>query len=231
MLTMASLHRHQLVFLSAAAWARIQADGLDAQASECLHHWARQGLPLVVAQQGPALFQETIKLGLPAPSRWGRRRLTLSAKLAELLFFDEFPWADQALSLLPASARPAWAALSQALFAQGLRARVYGSYGWQLLDGLDHVHKDSDIDLWIAVNGPAQADAAARSLQAFESKALRLDGELVFPGDQACAWREWLAWRQGPAAQGKSLLLKSLSGARLVQAQTLAGLSDFLEAA
>ena len=228
---MFALHRHQLAFLSTAAWVRIQADDWDAQASECLHHWARQGLPLVVAQQGPALFQETIKLGLPAPPSWGRRRLTLSAKPAELLYFDEFPRADKALSLLPASARPAWAALSQALCAQGLRARVYGSYGWQLLSGLDHVRKESDIDLWIAVNDPSQADAAARSLQAFECKALRLDGELVFTDGQACAWREWLAWRQGPEAQGKSLLLKSLSGARLVQTQALACLSEFLEAA
>lgn len=228
---MSALHRHQLAFLSPAAWARIHTDDWDDQASECLLHWARQGLPLVVAQQGPTLFQASIKLGLPAPTRWGRRRLALSARPEELLFLDEFPWAHKALKLLPAAARAAWAELNRALAGQGLAARVYGSYGWQLLSGLDHVRKDSDIDLWLAVNGPAQADAAAACLQGFEANTLRLDGELVFPDGQACAWREWLAWRQCPQAQGKSLLLKSLSGPRLVQALALACPSEFLELA
>ena len=209
------LHRHQLAWLTPAGWARIRQRECDAVAGECLGHWAEHHLPLVVTRQpacgaGP----DTIAMGLPAPGRWDRRRLALGVPRADVLYFDEFPRAEQVVKLLPEAARADWRKLAAALKACGAVARVHGSYGWQHLSGLDHLRSSSDIDLWIAVSDSEQADAVARQLQSFPRARPRLDGELVFDGGDAVAWREWLSWRAGAA---KALLVKRLEGSSLAR--------------
>ena len=205
------LRRHQIAWLSDAGWRGLQAGGGDAEARDCLAHWAARRLPLVVTRQVEG--EDEVCLGLPAPSRWGRQRLALSVARRDVLYFDEFPLAEKALALLPAGTRPAWRSLCAHLRAAGIDARVYGSYGWQLLSGLDHVRTGSDIDLWLAVGDAQQADAAAARLQTFSSELLRLDGELLFRDGAGVAWREWLAWRSGRV---KGLLVKTLHGSSLV---------------
>ncbi|HEX6704806.1 MAG TPA: malonate decarboxylase holo-[acyl-carrier-protein] synthase [Albitalea sp.] len=210
---MTPLHRHQLAWLTPAGWQRTLGRPWDAVANECLAHWAEQRLPLVVTRQ-PSCDDggDTIAMGLPAPGRWDRRRLVLRVARADVLYFDEFPRAEQIVRLLPASARPAWRKLCAGLQACGAVARVHGSYGWKHLSGLDHVRAGSDIDVWVAVAGVEGADAAATLLQAFPAGRARLDGELVFEDGAAVAWREWLAWRGGHA---RALLVKRIDGCSL----------------
>jgi len=88
-------------------------------------------------------------------------------------------------------------------------ARVFGSYGWQAISGLDHVRTDSDLDLSIPVEGAAQADAVVRALGSFEAERPRLDGELMFANGAAVAWREWREWRAGRA---RAVMVKRLDG-------------------
>ena len=107
-------------------------------------------------------------------------------------------------------------------------ARVYGSHGWQLLSGLDHVRAGSDIDLWLSVSDEAQADAAATCLQSVSDELPRLDGELMFDDGAAVAWREWLAWRAGRV---KSLLVKTLVGSTLVRSRDWHGTAVCAETA
>jgi phosphoribosyl-dephospho-CoA transferase len=211
---MTPLHRHQLAWLSPAGWGRVFAGDWDATARACLEHWAAQRLPLVVTRQpgdgaGP---DPAIAMGLPAPARWQRRRLALAVPRADVLFFGDFPRAEEVTPLLPRATRASWRRLCAGLRATGAAARVYGSYGWQRLSGLDHVHARSDLDLWIAVSDFAQADAAVALLRDFPPGGPRLDGELAFDGGIAVAWREWADWRAGAA---RSLLIRTLSGASL----------------
>jgi phosphoribosyl-dephospho-CoA transferase len=213
---LAHLRRHQLAWLGAAGWQRLQEQSWDDEARACLAHWAEARLPLVVTRQ-PSMADgdlETISLGLPAPGCWNRRRLILQMKRSEVVCFDEFPYADKAVRLLPLSLRGAWRALCAELEALGSSARVYGSYGWELLSGLDHVRKGSDIDLWLSVTDAVHAEAVSAILQAFPEHLLRIDGELVFRNGSAVAWREWLLWRSGKA---KSILVKSVAGSELVR--------------
>jgi phosphoribosyl-dephospho-CoA transferase len=208
------LHRHQLARLSSAGWQRVLAREWDAQARECLAHWAANGLPLVITRQPPASSADAgIAMGLPAPARWGRRRFTLQVPRADVSYFDEFPRLGQVVGRWPEGRRRTWQGLSEALAACGVVARVHGSHGWQFVTGLDHVHGHSDIDLWIAVCDDLQADRVAALLQAFPGERPRLDGELVADGN-AVAWREWLAWRAGRA---KAVLVKRLDGCDLRQ--------------
>ena len=200
------LHRYQLARLAHPGWQRVLAREWDPQARECLAHWSAHDLPLVVTRQPAARVGcDAIALGLAAPGRWGRRRLALTIARGDVRSFSEFPRADEVLP----------PALSRALTVEGTVVRVHGSHGWQHLTGLDHVRATSDIDLWIAVDGAAPADAMARRLQSLADAAPRLDGELVFPDGSAVAWREWLAWRDGHAG---AVLVKRLDGVDLLRA-------------
>jgi phosphoribosyl-dephospho-CoA transferase len=203
------LHRHQLARLGAAGWERVLGHAWDAQARECLAHWASHGLPLVVTRQTSAVLQDdSIAMGLPAPVRWGRRRLALQVPRADVAYFDEFPRLAQVIGRWAEGRRRIWQGLCEALDACDVVARVHGSHGWQHLTGLGHVHAQSDIDLWIGVHDDLQADRVAALLQAFPVERPRLDGELVLDGD-AVAWREWPAWRSGRA---QAVLVKRLDG-------------------
>jgi len=95
----------------------------------------------------------------------------------------------------------------------GIEARVYGSYGWQLLSGLEHIHERSDIDLWLAVSNTQQADSAVWCLRQFPAECVRVDGELLFADYTAVAWREWVQWRGGSVG---SMLIKSLNASSMV---------------
>jgi phosphoribosyl-dephospho-CoA transferase len=207
------LHRHQLAWLSRAAWDDLRQRDWDRVAAECLGHWARCRLPLVVTRQSAdSDMQETIAMGLPAPGRWERRRIALHVSRGHIIQFGEFPRMEQVQKLLAESMRDGWARLCADLKSCGAIGRVYGSYGWQYLSGLDHVRRGSDLDLQIAVSSAWQADNVAHLLDAFIPAAPRLDGELVFERDQAVAWREWLSWRSG---RTRAVLVKSIDGNRL----------------
>jgi phosphoribosyl-dephospho-CoA transferase len=209
------LHRHQLAWLTPAGWARLRQREWDDVAAECLSHWAEHRLPLVVTRQPACVASpDAIAMGLPAPGRWERRRIALSIPRADVLYFDEFPRAEHVAKLLPKAARADWRRLGESLKACGVVARVHGSYGWQHLSGLDHLRSSSDIDVWIAVSDDDQADAVARQLQSFPCARPRLDGELMFNGRNAVAWREWLSWRAG---RTKTLLVKHLEGSSLTR--------------
>lgn len=210
---MVRLRRHQLVRLSEAGWTAILARPWDRLARECLTHWATHRLPLVVTRQPiNSTDNALIALGLPSPARWDRRRLALQVPRTAVLYFDEFPRLAEVQGLLPPSARRPVRDLLGGLDACHATARVFGSYGWQAISGLDHVRPGSDLDLSVSVDGVAQADAATHALQSFGVARLRLDGELMFCDGVAVAWREWSEWRAGRA---RTVMVKRLDGVAL----------------
>lgn len=185
----------------------------DRQARECLAHWARHGLPLVVTTQPlDAAASGSVALGLPAPARWDRRRLALLVPRAGLRRVDEFPRLAEVQDLLPPAVQYRVLKLMAELDACHATARVFGSYGWQAMSDLDHVRPESDLDLSVVVHGAAHADAVAQALQSFDAARPRLDGELLFNDGAAVAWREWIEWRSGRA---HAVLVKRLHGVAL----------------
>jgi phosphoribosyl-dephospho-CoA transferase len=212
----AALHRHQLVQLTCAGWRAVLDRPHDDEARACIEHWARQRLPLVVTRQSTHAHERgELDIGLSAPSRWSRRRLSLRVRHTEVACFGEFPSIQEVACEMHARTGHALHDLSASLAVRGVRARVYGSHGWQLLTGLTCVHARSDIDLWSAVSDAAHADAVTSALQAYPTLGVpRLDGELLFPDGRAVAWREWQAWRSGRC---RALMVKTLTGASLVE--------------
>ncbi|MDM0107373.1 malonate decarboxylase holo-[acyl-carrier-protein] synthase [Variovorax sp. J22R24] len=209
--TVEALRRHRLVRLTRESWATVLARPWDAPARDCLAHWAAHALPLVVTRQSPGAG-DLIALGLPAPTRWERRRIAVHVPRCSLLGFAEFPGLGEVLPLLPEPARAAACELQAGLAACGASARVYGSYGWQVLSGLDHVRPGSDLDVWVQVEDAAHADEVAHRLRGHAVEQPRLDGELMFPDGSAVAWREWSGWR---AARTRAVMVKRLTGAML----------------
>lgn len=226
---MLSLHRHQLARLSEPGWTALLDGAWDTQARDCLTHWATHRLPLVVTRQSPdAAANGWVALGLPSPARWGRRRLALQVPHAAVLGLDEFPRLTEVLQLLPPSTRGPVRDLFGALDACHAKARVFGSYGWQAISGLDHVRPGSDLDLSVCVDDMAHADAVAGSLQAFGTERPRLDGELLFGDGAAVAWREWSAWRAGRAG---AVMVKRLDGVSLQRDTAWCGHARLVEVA
>ncbi len=219
--------RHQLVWLDDEGWQSALAPPpparRDLQALDCLRHWARHGLPLVVTRQPstaaavsagggvdppPAL----LSVGLAAPARWQRLRLALEVPTSAVRRVGVFPSAAAVSAALPAAVHAAWSRLCAGFDRLAITARVYGSHGWQQISGLDHVHDGSDIDLAVAVAGMAQADAAVALLLRCGFETPRIDGELVFDDGAAVAWREWALWRAGEVDR---VLVKRLHGAAI----------------
>ncbi len=206
MATRATLDRHRLVHLSHGAWRDVLARDWDAAARACLHDWARFARPLVVTRQ-PDAGDGLIRLGVPAPRTFERRRLSIDVPASAIERTAAFPAAEWAEALLKDEIRAAWRVLTRGLRELGVHARVYGSYGWQAMTGLDYVHAASDLDLLIAATSFAQADAVTVLLECAPAQLPRLDGELLFPDGAAVPWREWRAWRTGRA---REVLVKRL---------------------
>ena len=213
---MVALRRHQLAWLTAQGWEHVLRTSLEPSVLTVLREWAGCRLPLVVTRQDTAAIG-TIALGWPAPACAARRRVAVYVSARDVKSLGEFPQAHAAVPLLPHPVRPAAHSLLDRLRSQGVRPRVYGSYGWQLLSGMRYIHAASDLDLWMAVSTRAQADAVTALLQAFGCDGLRIDGELLLPDGAAVAWREYAAWRSGHT---RRLLVKRLQGVHV--ADTLA---------
>ena len=209
---MVALRRHLLARLSTAGWAGVLARPWDPVALDCLTHWATRQAPLVVTQQRAGLPPDQLALGLPAPLRWRRRRIALHVPADSVLYFDDFPPAHAIVGLLPVAQRSAWLVLAGTLAELGAAPRVYGSFGWQHLTGLNYLHAGSDVDLRLTAADPAAADAATAQLLRADPTGPRVDGELVFPDGSAVAWREW---RQSRARQVDRILVKRLCGATM----------------
>lgn len=215
---MAKLQRNQLVWLGDAAWHGLQARAWDAQAQAILSHWATQQLPLVVCRQRAVPGRDSVSLGLPAPLQWERRKLALEVPREGIACIGSFPLL-QSIALAPADAQPVQKLLAQ-LQDLHVPLRVYGSHGWQQLTGLPCVRTSSDLDLLVPVPDLATATVVARVLQTLRLSC-RVDGELVFPGGFALAWRELLQLLDGQVEQ---VLLKDHSQVQLANLAALQAL-------
>lgn len=182
------MRRHDLVWLDPEApW---QALGSADPAR--LRSWMQARLPLVVARRDPAVDGADLRLGVALPLDEQRQRLSLRAppasvvrhappcRLDQVIASVAAPWqrALRELAALPAHARVA--------------PRVYGSFAWQALTGLEYVHAGSDLDLLWDVDEPHHARALCQQIARWEqTQGIRADGELRRPDGRAVNWREY----------------------------------------
>jgi phosphoribosyl-dephospho-CoA transferase len=205
------LQRNQLVWLQTGAWQRILAAPWDAQAFSILQHWSQADLPLVVARQRPDIAQGRICVGLPAPARWARRRLALDVDGTDVCKIGLFP--------LLAGVMPIASSLPAVLKRSPVR--VYGSFAWQSMTGMDYVHTASDLDVLLEAKSMPHAIELATALKAWDAPC-RVDGELVFPSGHAFALRELLQAHEGAVSK---VLVKHRQSTGLMDLHQLASLA------
>jgi phosphoribosyl-dephospho-CoA transferase len=217
---MSTLQRNQLVWLSEAGWQQQLARPWDAQARSILAHWHAEQLPLVVCRQrvpqnsGNAILG-SVSLGLPAPLQWERRKLALELPLSAIARSGVFPLLRH-IALSPTDAAQVQTLLLHTDALQ-VPVQVYGSHAWQWLSGLTCVRASSDMDLLVPVPDLDTAGQIVWLLQGLQLEC-RVDGELVFPGGWAVAWREYAQLIGGRAAQ---VLVKHRSGLQLLNMSQL----------
>ncbi|HSO43959.1 MAG TPA: malonate decarboxylase holo-[acyl-carrier-protein] synthase [Rhodoferax sp.] len=217
---MQDLRRNQLVWLDAQGWAQVQAHAWDAEAQAILAHWQRNRLPLVVCRQRLDVEPDRLCLGLPAPRQWSRRRLALTVGRERVAAVGDFPALWQVAQAMPWG--PAALELDGSLAELAVTPRVYGSHGWQWLTRMACLHEASDVDVTLNV-ADFQTACRVTALLAAAELGPRLDGEIVFPGGQAVAWRELQRLLAGHTAQ---VLLKDRQSIRLATLAELKNLGN-----
>ncbi|HVO88469.1 MAG TPA: malonate decarboxylase holo-[acyl-carrier-protein] synthase, partial [Casimicrobiaceae bacterium] len=99
--------------------------------------------------------------------------------------------------------------------SNGAVLRAYGSLAWQALSGLSYVNESSDLDVLAFASDTPALQCALLALRHAETIApMRVDGEIVFPGGNAVAWREW-------AAASARVLVKHVRGVALCSRASL----------
>ncbi len=181
--------RHQLVWLNDAGWqATIAAAPVAHQAP--LRDWQRRKAPLVVRRHEPGARADELCLGLPLPPdpvSGNKLRIALKVRREHieaikpalplhLALAVEAPWRTTLIALQKA--------------AQRFQFQVYGSLAMQAMTGLPYLSASSDIDLLFHPADATQLNEGLALLGEFAAS-LPLDGEIIFPGDQAVAWKEW----------------------------------------
>ncbi|GAB3051848.1 malonate decarboxylase holo-[acyl-carrier-protein] synthase [Stenotrophomonas tumulicola] len=181
------MHRHDLAWIEPhATWT-----ALLPQSDARLRAWARARLPLVVARRDPAVDGALLRLGVPLPLAEQRQRLALRIDPAQVLRHSPPLTLEAVIAAVSAPWRTPLQALLRRCSVQP-PPRVFGSFAWQALTGLDYLHAGSDLDLLWDVASHDQAKGIARLLHAWESEhGLRADGELRFPGARSVNWREY----------------------------------------
>lgn len=204
--------RHELVWLSETGWAQLIAaagSGVDSAPAAALAGWRERGWPMVVRRREPGLAAGLLCLGLPLPPAADGSKPRLAFQVEQAAVLRRQP----PLRLLEAAAvaPPAWRPALGALLADGGQTlRVFGSLAMQALTGQPYLRPQSDLDLLLYPSTLPQLYGGL-ALLLRHAGTLPLDGEIVFPGGAAVAWKEWA----GASAPGQRVLVKTLDGVHL----------------
>ncbi|MFZ6845774.1 malonate decarboxylase holo-[acyl-carrier-protein] synthase [Undibacterium sp. RuTC16W] len=233
--------RHDLVWLSDQGWQQAR-DTATPGHRHIIETWRLSDWPLIVRRHDADAGDEVICLGLALPPNTtdgSKQRIALRVEkvliarsspalsLHDIIETAPQEW-QQALSHFSSLANLACLPATLKTSSPPLDMRVFGSAALQRLTGLSYVTARSDIDLLFSPKNLNELEQGLSLLTSF-STLLPLDGEILFPQQQAVSWREW---QLATASQARVLVktmhtvyLASTTSliASLVQNQTTAG--------
>lgn len=221
------LPRHSLAWLDEAGWNEAEASALPVH-RDAIAGWRRENLPLIARRHEPDLDESLCCLGIalpPDPSTGYKTRIPVRVRMANLhKHMPPLPLAG----VIPA-APPAWGnalrRLDEEARAAGIELRAYGSLALQLITRKTYLTGASDIDLLMAPDSRETLRTGLALLAAY-ARDLPLDGEILFPDQQAVAWKEWLQCARAPA--GTRVLAKGPRGVGLRKPEELLSSLDML---
>ena len=175
--------------------------------------WAARGWPLVVRRRSADDRPDRVPLGLPLPPSCGKRRIAVDLDPHVLGPLCSPPLLAEIRHIAPANWHPTIDALLALAREYAVDVRVFGSFAWQTLTGLDYISAGSDLDLlWPLTPRTRQILPRIASLDATAPG--RLDGEVE--GDGAVNWREL-------ASGSAEVLVKSCDGVALMPTDQFMG--------
>ena len=209
--------RHDLVWLSASGWDALCA-AQPAALLPALRHWQQQEWPAVVRRSDTDAAADEVCIGFAfAPQDGHKLRVAARVRCDQVIEHQPGLALATVLPLVAAVWQPPLRALQLAASTAGLRFRVYGSLAYEFLTGQTYLRADSDIDLLFRPTDVAQLQAGLALLQQYQQQ-LPLDGEVIFPGAQAVAWKEWLlAESVSETDYAARVLVKDLRQVRLLR--------------
>jgi phosphoribosyl-dephospho-CoA transferase len=214
--------RHDLVWLSARGWERACRAAPPASRDAILR-WGAADWPAVVTRRPAGLPAGQVALGIALPPRpldGSKPRIGMAADAADIVRGTGALPLAEAIPAAPARWRTALAMLLDEAAGADLTLHVYGSLAFQAVTGQAYLNAGSDIDLLLHPATPACCRRALALLERYaggNAAVLPLDGEFVFGGAQAVAWKELATCRDRQAR----VLAKSLDGVALVTVERL----------
>ena len=221
---MSPYSRHTRVWPTGAGRAAMVSAVHDVTSCAALELWSARGWPLVVrrAEDDETASDDRIAVGLPLPPSLGKRRLKfrlprdgVAAHLPSLTL-------DEVVTQLRPTFSSALTPLARAAARERILLRVFGSAAWEAQTGLGYLRADSDLDLLAEPTTRAELRSLLALLDRVQARvAIRLDGEIVFPGGDAVAWREWAY-----GSSASRVLVKNMSQVALVARSDLVSKLD-----
>jgi phosphoribosyl-dephospho-CoA transferase len=184
------LRRHDLVYVSVAAWRSLLKTRDDLAGEPLVVQWVDRGWPLIARRAMPG---ETagLPLGLPLPPFAGKRRLFLLMQLDDIVSVAPPPELNACISVAPLQWQHTLGEVARLASRHGIEPRVFGSLAWRMLTGLDYLTDHSDLDLLFPVSRRNDLVRLTTELAAIDALApMRLDGELVRDDGAGVNWRE-----------------------------------------
>ena len=203
------MRRHQLAFVSPAAWRSLLQTRDDLATDHLVADWVDKGWPLI-GRRATAGEPHGVALGLPLPPFAGRRRLSLLMQPEDVLSTAQPPALSTARGVAPRAWWPTIDALDEVAARHALKARMFGSLAWCVLTGLDYLTDRGDLDLLLYVHRDTDLHRLAAEIARVEAAApMRVDGELVRDDGVAVNWREF-------GAGAREILVKTVGGVTLL---------------
>ena len=220
------LSRHSLVWLEPSGWRRVQASTTQhgVEIRDALARWQAADWPLVVRRAEPAQLTGQVAVGIalpPGTPAGTGPRIGVIVEDGDIRRSSAPVMLEAVLAQAPAHWRAALLALHLEWSEALPPLQVYGSLAWQHLTGMQFLRESSDIDLLFA---PADRHALAQGIRLLcaHAASLPLDGEIVFPGGVAVAWKEWhQATGTGRPAPSAMVLTKAPANVALVSCISL----------
>jgi phosphoribosyl-dephospho-CoA transferase len=217
--------RHDLIRVAPDVWASVLADCRLLADLPLVGSWADRGWPVIVRRRAEADDQALVPVGLPLPPAAGKCRIALLVPPDGVLQRSSPPLLREAARV----ADPGWRSTIASLLALGASIGVepsaFGSLLWQHQTGLTYLSPHSDLDvLWPVPPGSDVLSLVSSIAEVQRAAPLRIDGEVIFPDDSAVNWRE--LWMTHRAADGASVLAKTMEGVRLLDIASLPGVEQ-----
>ena len=212
--------RHDLLYVTPAAWAWTLVDHPSAAALPLVQSWADRGWPVIVRRREGAEAPRVVPVGIPLPPEAGKRRVALLLQADGVRRRSPPPL----LRAVARAADPTWRPAITRLVAlgrkTGVEPRAFGSLMWQHQTGLPYLSPSSDIDLlWPVPVGFDVSSLLFGIAEVQRHARVRIDGEILFPDGSSVNWRE--LWSAHEAGDRRTVLAKTMEGVRLLDLNLL----------